>query len=125
MLNYDENRPTNDFLDLLASSSLLPYILQPTRLNGHSKTLIDNIFCNLTPHEVISDNIIAITSDHLPQFLIAPSVFANPSSNKYKIFERNWSNFNQENFILDYFSIDWKTLLKLNKRMSISPLKPK
>ena len=42
LLNYNEHRPTNDFLDSLASSSLLPYILQLTRLTGQSKTLIDN-----------------------------------------------------------------------------------
>ena len=42
LLNYNEHRPTNDFLDSLASSSLLPYILQSTRLTGQSKALIDN-----------------------------------------------------------------------------------
>ena len=72
----------------------------------------------------MSSNITATIYDHLPQFLTAPNVFANPSSSQWKIFERNWSNFNQENFILDYFSIDWKALLKLNKRISISALKP-
>ena len=85
-LNYNEYRPTNNFLDSLVSNSLLPYILQPTRLTGQSKTLIDNIFGNLTSHEVISGNITATISDHLPQFLIAPNVFANPSSNKSKMF---------------------------------------
>ena len=30
-------------------------------------------------------------------------------------FERNWSNFNQENFVRDYFSIDWKALLKIEQ----------
>ena len=74
------------------------------------------MFCNLTSHEVISGNITATISDHLPQFLIAPNVFVNPSSNKSNIFERNWSNFNQENFILDYFSIDWKALLKIEQQ---------
>ena len=73
-LNYNENRPTNYFLDSIASSSLLPYILQPSWLTGHSKTLVDNIFCNLTSHEVVSVNVTAPISDHLPQFLIAPSV---------------------------------------------------
>ena len=64
LLNYNEHRPTNDFLDSLASSSLLSYILQPTQLAGYFKTVIDNIFCNLTSHEVISGNIIATISDH-------------------------------------------------------------
>ena len=37
------------------------------------------------------------------------------------MFERNWSNFNQENFILDYFAIDWKALLKIEpKNISFS-----
>ena len=105
-LNYGDHRPTNEFLDSLVSSFLLPYILQPTRLSK-SKTLINNIFCNLTSHKVISGNKITRTiSDHLPQFLRSPNVFSNISSNKSKVFERSWSNFNQENFILDYFSID-------------------
>ena len=44
LLNYNIHQPTNDFLDSLASNSIIPYILQSTRLTGHSKTLIDNIF---------------------------------------------------------------------------------
>ena len=71
------------------------------------------MFCNLTSPEVISGNIIAAISDHLPQFLIALKIFANPSSNKSNIFERNWSNFNQENFILNCFSSDLKAFLKI------------
>ena len=116
LLNNNEHRPTNDFLDSLLSSSLLSYILQPTQLTGHSKALIDNIFFNLTSCEVISGNVTATISDHLPQFLIALNVFANPFSNKSNSFERNWSNFNQENFILDYFSIDWEALLKIEQQ---------
>ena len=87
-----------------------------TRLAGHSKTLIDDIFYNLTSHEVISGNITATISYHLPQLLIATNVFADPSSNKSIIFEKNRSNFNQENFLLDYFSIDWKALLKIEQQ---------
>ena len=47
LLNYDEHQPTNEFLDSLASNSIIPYIVQPTRLTSHSKTLIDNIFSNV------------------------------------------------------------------------------
>ena len=67
LLIYNEYRPTNYFLDSLASRSLLPYILQPTQFTGLSKTLIDNIFCNLTSNDVISGNITGTISDHLPQ----------------------------------------------------------
>ena len=44
LLNYNVHNPTNELLDSLASNSFLPYILQPTGITSHSKTLIDNIF---------------------------------------------------------------------------------
>ena len=49
-------------------------------------------------------------SDHLPQFMIVPNFSCNTRSNKGNIFERDWSNFDQENFILDYFSFDWEAV---------------
>ena len=116
LLNYNDHNPTNEFLDSLASNSFVPYILQPTRLTSHSKTLIDNIFSNIISPEAISGNLTATISDHLPQFMIVPNVFSNPPSNKANIFERDWSNFDQENFILDYFSIDWNVALKLDEQ---------
>ena len=70
---------------MLASSSPLHYTFQPTQLTGHSKTLIDNIFCNITSNYVISGNISSTTSDHLPHSLIAPNVFANHSSWSLKL----------------------------------------
>ena len=54
-------------------------------------------------------------SDHLPQIMIVPNVFANPPFNRSNIYERDWSNFDQVNFVLDYFSIDWNDPLKINE----------
>ena len=54
-------------------------------------------------------------SDHLPQFAIIPNMFGNISGNKSNIYERDWSKFDQENFILDYFSVDWEDLLKIDE----------
>ena len=75
LLKYNDHQPTNEFLESLTSNSFLPYILQPTRLTSHSKTLIDNIFSNVISYEVISGNITATISDHPPQFLFVPNVF--------------------------------------------------
>ena len=36
--------------------------------------------------------------------------------NKSKIYERDWSKFDWENFILDYFSVEWEDLLKIVER---------
>ena len=77
LVNYNEHQPTNEFLDSLASNSIILYILQPTSLTSHYKTLIDNIFSNVLLCEAISGNITATIFDHPPQFLFAPNVLPN------------------------------------------------
>ena len=59
--------------------------------------------------------LIATTSNRLPQFIIVPNLFPNPPSNRISVYERDWSNFDQVNFILDYFSIYWNDGLKVNE----------
>ena len=53
----------------------------------------------------------ATISDHLPQFAIIPNMFGNISGNKSNIYERDWSKFD----ILDYFSVEWEDLLKIDE----------
>ena len=57
----------------------------------------------------------ATISDHLPQFSIIPNMFGNIPGNKSNINERERSKFDGENFILDYFSVDWKDLLETDE----------
>ena len=103
--------PTNEFLDSLLSHKFLSHILQAAKVYGNSKTVTDNSCSNMALPNIISGNSTATLSYHFLQFLIAPNIFltsSTPISNKY---ERDWSRFGQENFILDYFSIDWDDLL--------------
>ena len=44
LLKYDKNAGTNEFIDSLSSYMYLSYILHPTRITGHSQTIIDIIF---------------------------------------------------------------------------------
>lgn len=55
--NHDNHNPTNEFLDFRDSNSFIPYILQPTRITSHSRTLIDNIFSNIISPEAFSSNL--------------------------------------------------------------------
>ena len=57
-----------DFFNVLASSSYLPLISKPTRVQEASSSLIDNIFCNNL--DIIASNGIILddTSDHFPIF---------------------------------------------------------
>ena len=57
----------------------------------------------------------ATISDILPQFAIIPNYFGNIPGNKSNTYERDWSKFDQENFILDCFSAYWEDLLKINE----------
>ena len=93
LLNYNEHNQTNEFLDSLAANSFIPLILQPTRITSHSNTLIDNIFSNVIDPDIISGNLTATISDHLPQFAIIPNMFGNILGNKSNIYERDWSKF--------------------------------
>ena len=102
----------------LTSNCINPYTWQPTRLTSISKTLIDNIFWNVATRvscETISGNITTTISDHLPQFLFAPNVISNPLCKKSNILKRDWSKFNKENFILDYFDKNWSEILQLDQ----------
>ena len=112
LLNYSEHNQTNEFLDSLASNSFIPLIFRPT---GHSNTLIDNIVSNVIGPDIILGNLTATISDHLPQFSIIPDMFGNISGNKSNMYERDCSKFDRENFILDYFSVYWEDLLKIDE----------
>ena len=93
LLNFDQHSLTNEFFDSLSSHKFLPHIVQPTRIRNNSKTLIHNIYSNVITPNNISGNITVTILDHLPQFLIAPDIFSNPTSAKLNIFERDRSKF--------------------------------
>ena len=114
LLSYNEHNHTNEFLDSLAYNSFIPLILQPTRITSHSNTLID-IFSNVIDPDIISGSLTATISDHLPQFSIIPNMLGNISGNTFNIYEWDWSKFDEENLILDYFSVDWEDLLKTDE----------
>ena len=54
-------------------------------------------------------------SDHLPEFAIIPNMFGNILANKSNIYESDWSKFDEENVILDYFLVDQEVLLKIDE----------
>ena len=79
------------------------------------KIIIDNISSNFISPDIISGNITATISDHLPQFSFVPNILSNPPTQKSNCHERDWSKFKQENFILDCFDKDWGDLLQFDQ----------
>ena len=82
--------------------------------------LIHNILSSTLIENTISGNLTATIFDHLPEFIILPNIFSNPPSNKSNIYERDWSNFVQENLILEYFSVDWNSLINNDNDVNLS-----
>ena len=70
LLKYDSHSESTDFVDLMHTSFLLPYIVAPTRVTPRFSTLIDNIFSNNIDDGSISGNLITTISDHFAQFLL-------------------------------------------------------
>ena len=66
--------------------------------------------------ELISGNITATISDHLSQILFIPNVLSNPSCQQANIYERDWSKFIQQIWVLDYFGDDWFDVLQLDQQ---------
>ena len=114
-MNYNQHNQSNEFLDFLTFNSFIHLILQTTRITIHFNALINNIFSNVVDPDIISGNFTAIISDHLPQFSVFLNRFDNISGNRSNIYERDWLKFDRQNFILDYFSVDWENLLKIDE----------
>ena len=115
MLEYDKHDGTNGFLDSLSSYMFLLYILHPNRVTGHSQTIIDNIFSNYISKEAVCGNLTSTISDNLPQVLFIPSMFSDTPATKSNIFARGWTNFNQAEFVMDYFDKDLSNILNLKQ----------
>ena len=106
LLKCESNSNAADFLDVLGAHSFVPQILYPTRITKTSKTLIDNIFVNFLDKEICSGNLTSSISDHLPQFMFFSYEHNNVTKGK-----KNWSKFDQENFVLDFLEINWDEIL--------------
>jgi len=109
LLKTGNNGVEDDFLDILGSFPCIPQISLPTRVTDRSSTLIDNIFISPTSFNLLSGNLTFSLSDHMPQILLLQDFIFNSNVKSSKI-ARNWKQFDRENFILDYFSIDWGIL---------------
>ena len=110
-LNFDIHPTSNEFLDLISSHYFLLDIPQRRSVTSNSKILIDNIFTNMAVPSIICGNLTASILGNLSQFLVASDIFFNASYPKSNSYEKDWSRFDQDNFVLDYFSINWDNLL--------------
>ena len=114
LLKHESISTVCDFLDQITTNLFKPCIDKPTRITSNSRTLIDNIFTNDISRKTISGNITHSISDHLAQFMVTDTQLEKSYKNKIT-FQRDFSNFDQENFILDLLGIEWDKHLETDK----------
>ena len=115
LLNVSKHNETFSFFDTMMSNFLLPLITIPTKINSGTNTLIDNIFTNHLHPDMKSGNLSIKISDHLPSFMIVPTQNQNHLPKKQNLYTRKCKNFDRENFLLDYFEIDWNATIDVDK----------
>ena len=117
LLKFNSCSSICNFLDELSSSYFTPQIFLRSRIIGSTKTLIDNIFCNIpqSSERNISANLTSTYSDHLPQVLLVPGFYRYRNVHKSNVFIRDWKTFNNATFSVDYKSKDWPTIMQINK----------
>ena len=106
MGDYKDDKNTGNFLDKMFSQSFLTNITTPTRITRNTKTLIDNTYYNNPLNNIISGNLISITSDHLIQFLIEAIDFSEKSPKMINR-QRCYKNFDKLKLKTDLVKINW------------------
>ena len=104
LLKFNSCSSVCNFLDELSSSYFMPQIFLPSCITRSTKTLIDNIFCNIpqSSEQNISANLTTTYSDHLPQVLFVPGFYWYKNVCKSNVFICDWKTFNSAIFSADY-----------------------
>ena len=116
LLKINERQLFADFLELMMTHSFFPKITLPTRFSMHSCSLLDNIFCKLSPNTIKTSSGIIHTgiSDHFPYFVC----IENPSPSKRNTTKLVPKKYNVEKarqaFLLDLESQDIYGMLNTN-----------
>ena len=81
------------FYNSMCSCFFTPLVLQPTRVTGKLKTLIDNFFFNSFEFTTLSGNIMHSISDHLIQFVILKDLITPKPFPKTYLYKKNFHKF--------------------------------
>ena len=73
LLNVENDNHVFNFLEIMTSNFLLPFISLPTWSDSILETIIDNIVTNSINLDINSGNLNIGISDHLPSFTITPN----------------------------------------------------
>ena len=106
LLNFDQNKEVNEFLEVLTSNWFTLQILGPTRFAEQNEpSFVDNIFVNFSDTHCTSGNIIEKITEHLPIFLLIENLNTQLDS-KIKSLKRDLQHFTPEKLINDFLALN-------------------
>ena len=108
---YANHQPTEKYLDMLYSNSLMPIITKPTRITEHTRTLIDHIYTNTSTSQIIPGIALFDISDHLPVFCVTNTSVKRCQERMYY---RDYSHFKKESYLNDFRQINWNEIIYCN-----------
>ena len=97
----------------MTSHFFAPYVLRPSRLIWN--TLMDNIFINSVEYLSHSGDLTIQIVDHLFQFVLLEGFFKDILPKKIKLYERNFKNFVDREFIEALCNINWDEILLIHE----------
>ena len=111
LFKADHHGPTSDFLNSLFSHSHWPLITRPTRVEGSSSTLIDNIITNNIERkpQFLNGILLNDISDHCPVFHICKTISA--ADHDKPLIRRLFNASNERKFIDMIKEVDWDSLI--------------
>ena len=108
LLKTDVHSHSSEFLDTLLSNNFIPLINKPTRDNGKTATIIDNIFTNeFSDNKYYQGIIFSDISDHFPIFHINENTGIDKAMQDNTTWKRDVTIRNINNFVGDCVAIDW------------------
>ena len=116
LLEHENHRPTNEFLNMMQTFSYLPLITRPTRFpvgqQEGQPSLLDHVYVNFSI-PLVAGILHHDITDHLPIFTNIS--LPTPVSEKKTIKYRDFNEINGDMFTRDLCNVVWEEILDHNK----------
>ena len=111
LLDFEQNKKVQDFLNIMFGHSMMPVINKPTRVTKNTATAIDHIFINSVTTTKFKAGIIkSVISDHFPIFFVADYNIHIKEPKERFIFRRDLSDISVVKFKYKLRTVSWDSI---------------
>ena len=111
LLNFEQNKKVQNFLNIIFGHSMMLVINKPTRVAKNTAIALDHIFINAVTTTKFKTGIIkSDISDHFPIFFVADCHNHIKETKERFIFRRDLSNTSVEKFKHKLRTLNWDSI---------------